>query len=345
MRNFVFIIAALAAIVSVGCSGDETLEAPEKKAISFENAFVDKRTRTTASDPSTTTNDISSFTVYGYQGTKILFNGTSVSKGTDNAWTYSPLKYWVAGETYNFVALADVTNPTVSINESSHAITTEISSFTNDGETDPLVSSQVEKTGVQTDAVEFTFKHLLAKVKFTFENGFSSNDDVTLQVKEVKITDAYETGKVKVVGGTTGPTITWSDQATSTSDNGFTLDFGDTGEIAPPASGSTDKNKDEAANAKLLIPSGTDKKYTITFKIDVIANATSTTDKLVTKTYEKSVEVSGQALDAGKSYNFLANLDASNIGDTELKPIKFAINEVSDWGTATSVTVPTPTTK
>jgi hypothetical protein len=251
----------------------------------------------------------------------------------------------VAGETYNFVALADVTNPTVSINESSHAITTEISSFTNDGETDPLVSSQVEKTGVQTDAVEFTFKHLLAKVKFTFENGFSSNDDVTLQVKEVKITDAYETGKVKVVGGTTGPTITWSDQATSTSDNGFTLDFGDTGEIAPPASGSTDKNKDEAANAKLLIPSGTDKKYTITFKIDVIANATSTTDKLVTKTYEKSVEVSGQALDAGKSYNFLANLDASNIGDTELKPIKFAINEVSDWGTATSVTVPTPTTK
>lgn len=343
MRNFVFIIAALAAFVTVGCSGDETLEAPEKKAISFENAFVDKRTRTTADDPSTTTNDISSFTVYGYQGTKILFNGTTVTKDDDSNWTYSPVKYWVSGATYNFVALANVTaTPTVSIDETSKAITTEISSFTNDGETDPLVSSQVEKTGVQTDAVEFTFKHLLAKVKFTFENGFSSNDDVTLQVRDVKITDAYKTGGVKVNGGTSATTITWSNQAKG---DGFTLDFGSTGEIAPPASGSTDKNKDEAANAKLLIPSGTDKEYTITFKIDVIANATSTTDKLVTKTYEKSVKVSGQALEAGKNYNFLANLDATNVSDSELKPIKFAINEVSDWGTATDVTVPTPTKK
>jgi hypothetical protein len=345
MRNFVFIIAALAAIVSVGCSGDETLEAPEKKAISFENAFVDKRTRTTADDPSTTTSNISEFTVYGYQGTKILFNGTTVSKDADGNWTYSPLKYWVAGETYNFVALANVTaTPTVSIDESSNAITTEISSFTNTGSADPLVSSQVEKTGVQTDAVEFTFKHLLAKVKFTFENGFGSNDDVTLQVKNVKITDAYKTGKVKVTGGTSATTISWSGQATDSSDDGFTLDFGNTGKIAPPASTESDNNSDEAANAKFLIPSLSSKSYTITFDVDVIANA-NTDYELVTKTYEKSVEVSGQALDAGKKYNFLAQLTASNLDENALQPIKFSVNQVSDWEDGGSVTVPTPTTK
>jgi hypothetical protein len=345
MRDFIFIIAALTAFISVGCSGDETIEAPEKKAISFENAFVDKRTRTEAEDPSTTKDNITGFTVYGYQGEKVLFDGTSVTKVTadDNSvsWTYSPVKYWVASATYNFVALANVTDPTVAINSDTKAITTDISSFTSTGIADPLVSSQVSSTGATSDGtVQFTFKHLLAKVKFTFENAFGSNDDVTLQVKNVKITDAYKTGSAKVVGGTS-TTITWSNQATDSSETGFSLDFGETGKINPPAQGATANNSDETTYAKLLIPSAASKSYTIKFDIDVIANA-GTDNELVTATYSKEVEVSNQALEAGKSYNFQAVLNANNVSDTELKPITFAINEVAAWEDGGSVTVPTP---
>jgi hypothetical protein len=333
-----FTIAAVAAFVTVGCSGDETLEAPEKKAISFDNAFVDKRTRTNAEDPSTTTDNISKFTVYGYQGTNLLFNGQEVSN-SGGTWSYSPVKYWISGETYNFVALANVTGATTSINSDTKTITTKISDFTNDGGADPLVSAQQTVTASTTtmgSAVSFSFKHLLAKVKFTFENAFAATDDVTLQIKNVTITNAYKKGNIDVSG--TDPTISW----TSQSDPTASLVFGNTGTIAPTS-------KDEAANAKLLIPSASTKEYTITFDVDIIAKVDDSTT-LVTKTYNKTVKVTNQALDGGKSYNFQAKLDATNIGgsntngidDGELKPIKFSINEVLDWTSGGDVTVMAP---
>lgn len=338
MKKIMFTIAAVAAFVTVGCSGDETLEAPEKKAISFDNAFVDKRTRTTAEDPSTTTDNITQFTVFGYQGTNLLFNGQEVSN-SGGTWSYSPVKYWISGETYNFVALANVTGATTSINSDTKTITTKISDFTNEGGADPLVSAQETVTASTTtmaSPVSFSFKHLLAKVKFTFENGFAATDDVTLQISNVKITNAYKKGNIEVSGAT--PTITW----TSQSDPTASLEFGNTGTIAPTS-------KDEAANARLLIPSASSKEYTITFDVDIIASVGEST--LVTKTYSKTVKVTNQALEGGKSYNFQAKLDANNIGgsntdgtdDGELMPIKFTINEVSNWGSENEVTVSIPT--
>jgi hypothetical protein len=50
-------------------------------------------------------------------------------------------------------------------------------------------------------------------------------------------------------------------------------------------------------------------------------------------------------LDAGKKYNFLAQLTASNLDENALQPIKFSVNQVSDWEDGGSVTVPTPSTK
>jgi hypothetical protein len=321
MRNYLHVAAAaIAAFVAVGCSNDEVVNAPEKTAISFDNAFVDKATRTTATDPSTTTTSISEFTVYGYQGTNKLFDGQKVTKdGSD--WTYSPLKYWVAGEEYKFVAISALTARS---SELSDGTFTTVASFESDGKIDPLASTLASQKGEASgnDVVKFTFKHLLAKIKFTFKNGFTSNDDVTLLVKNVKVTDAYQKGTVTVAAAS-ATTITWSDQSTD-----LELSFGKTEEIAQAG-------KDEATDAKLIIPS-TGKDYTVKFDVEVIANADQDADgagdKFTTVTYSHEVTLSGAEFVAGTSYNLIAELNAKNVNpDNEIEPIVFAVNEVETW--------------
>lgn len=319
MKNFLMFTAAMAAMCMVSCSNDEYTEVAESKAISFENAFVDKSTRAEL-DAFT----LSKFTVNGYQGENLLFDGQEVEKNTDGNWTYSPVKYWVADASYSFMAVADATVKEKSL--SGGTLTTKIE-FTNDGETDVLASAQVNQTGATEDAVAFTFKHLLSKVKFTFDNGFASDDDVTLQVKGVKITNAYTTATATVSGTT--PDISWDATGDAAQ---LELAFGDTEEIAPAAN-------DEAANTLYLIPSS-GKDYTVTFDIDVIANADND-NKFVSQTYSHTVTVSNVEFKPGYSYNLTASLNASNVGgeNETLLPINFSVNGVAQWADATSAIV------
>jgi hypothetical protein len=337
-------------LFATGCSSDEVVESASKaqKAITFENAFIDKSTRsTTAEDPSTTLDNLEKFLAYGFQADTLLFKGQSVSKDGDN-WIYSPLKYWVTDAAYNFIGVANLSSDATAeadlaadksegAAEGSKVLTLTISDFVSDGETDLLASAQVATTGAQNhEAVALTFKHLLSKVKFTFNNNFATNDDVTLKVDNVKITNAYQTGNV-VVAGTT-PTITWSDQDSES----LGLEFGNTDKISPASN-------DVAAKELLLIPSLDTKEYTVTFDVEVIANADSSKDgagaEIITAVYSHTAKVSGVEFKAGNSYNLVASLDNTNVNeDDEINPIKFTVTAVSSWVTNSDITFPSEDT-
>jgi hypothetical protein len=293
-----------------------------------------------------TTDDLEEFLAYGFQKDSLLFKGQSVIKdGTD--WTYTPLKYWVTGAAYNFIGVANLSsNATAEADlaadtsdgaaEGSKVLTLTISNFESDGETDLLASEQVATTGAQNhDAVALTFKHLLSKVKFTFKNGFTADDDATLKVTDVTITDAYKKGKVTVAGTT--PTIAWSDQ----SSNDLELEFGKTGEISPTG-------QDEAEYEWLLIPTTEDKDYTVTFKVNLFVNANSDAEgageKFISAVYPKEVKVSGVEFKAGNSYNLVANIDKNNISDDGINPIEFVVKEISSWETYSDITFPSEDT-
>lgn len=356
MRKYFYLFAAVAAMSLAGCSGDEVLESAsesktnvEAKPITFENAFVDKSTRgTTPTDPSATVKTLGTFYVFGYQKDSLLFNAqpvtdsqqyTAENKATASPiWGYTPMKYWVADAVYNFVALANYTGDgtTASTALSSGVITTTITDFKNTGEKDLLVSLQEYKKGPktisdQTDSiVSFTFQHLLSKVKFTFTNKFLTSDDVTLVVKDVKITNPYETGKVVITGAANGATSTantvaWSSQASATTTTA--LEFGKTGEITPT-------NSDPVAKELLLIP-GT-KDYTITFSVDIYANAdqskTGAGTKMVTATYKHSVKISSLELKPGYTYNLTAELSKYNVNpDATINQIIFTVTSITGW--------------
>jgi hypothetical protein len=347
MKKLFLYAMAVAGLVLASCSNDEVIDitsASQVRAISFSDAFVGNHTKTTAADPSYTVDSLTQFTVYGYQNTTLLFNATTVSYDKDSkAWVYSPLKYWMADTTYYFAAVANFSN--ITSNELKKDTTSIITkaSFTNNGTTDLLASSWVTKKGIPSDTVNFTFHHLLSKVKFTFKNDFSSNDDVVLKVDSVKITNAPKTAKVEFRAGAKADTLYWTELEETGS---LALLFGDTEKFAPTKSKlvyvktkegtavtgdkKVNETKDEAANALLLIPTE-ERDYTVTFNVELIVNAGSG-NEYVAQTYKHEVTIEALTLKAGFSYNLVATLSASNIDpNNELKPIVFSVESVKGW--------------
>ena len=62
MKKYLFLAVAATAMMA-SCSNDEVVEMAQGEAIAFDNAFIDKSTRSI--DPSITTETLNEFKVYG----------------------------------------------------------------------------------------------------------------------------------------------------------------------------------------------------------------------------------------------------------------------------------------
>ena len=88
MKKILF--AAAAAFALVSCEQENVTEVPHDLAISFDQTFVEGTYyRTKAENPSTTTESITGFNVWGYMKntTGLVFNGDEVTK-VNGVWTY-----------------------------------------------------------------------------------------------------------------------------------------------------------------------------------------------------------------------------------------------------------------
>jgi hypothetical protein len=326
------------------CSSDEILDVPVDKTIQFSGAFVDNSTR--ATDPSTTTNNLTSFNVYGWVSQTAgetttsaqIFDNVAVTKGSDNAWTYTDIQYWIAGGNYTFSAIKGYTagdGITFTIdNNGQRATSPKIEGFKSDGTTDLIYAEAGldEAKASGNGAVEFTFQHQLAKVKFSFLNKTAAKASIDAKITDIKITDAYETGTVVLSNTQHG--ASWSDQATGT----LSLDFGNagTGNINKTTS-STDNTTTgtESDNELLLIPTGDSPSYTVQFTTEIFQSDVSV--KKVTRT-----ATINQKLEAGYAYNFTAELDEKNIDpDNALEPITFTVTKVEGWVNQTTTALTT----
>ena len=356
------LFAALALVSMASCSNEEVLEVAQKEAIAFDNAFVDNATRSVF-DPSIKNTTIASFDVYGFVNkTGKIFEGTDVTgsgvTGTDpvtdaNAtWSYTGKpQYWVPGAIYNFCAVAPanavnatavVSNETEGANNTSNIITTTFG-YTNvdNNQIDLLYSEAACVAGKASgnDKVRFTFRHLLSKVKFSFENAYNGTN-ATIKVTAIKITDAVKNANVTLTSSET----TWSGQKET-----LTLNFGDatqepTEENKQPTATDYDFGTIyESYNEKLLIPSA-EKTYTVEFVVELFVSGTSIA------TYNHTVANNAAAKvtftpEAGKSYDIKAVINPGNINpEAAQEQIQFTVTTVEDWteGTANGVVVKTP---
>ena len=319
MKRFLFLgIAATAMLAS--CTNDETVEMNPQNAIGFET-FVDKSTRAAVD---VTKTNLTAFEVYGWRTkdtrTEQIFNAQEVT-ANNGVCTYSPLQYWVGGYNYTFEAIAPQSdNNSVTFNAANGASTI---TFVSDSETDLIYATRSKDLTSTTnltetpEAVGLVFNHLLSRVKFSFVNGFPANSDVELTVSNVKINDAGTTAIC------TSSTKTWA-AATAFSDVNF----------ASTAVANIAGTKSAETEHKYLIPADI-KAYTVTFTVVMTQGGVSDTfNHTVTLSTDELV------LDAGKSYNLTATLDAQNINPNgDLFPIEFTAT-VTAWEDFTEVTIP-----
>jgi hypothetical protein len=342
MKRTILFGLASAALLAVGCTNDETVEIPATKAITFADAFVNNNTK---ADPSTKLTTLTAFNVYGYvtttEGESQIFNGDDVTKsGSD--WTYTNTQYWIDGGSYVFSAVAP-TEEGATTDLSDGVITTTISSFESDGETDLIYATSTAKgKASENNAVGLTFNHLLSKVKFTFVNGFPTTSNISLNVTDVTISDAVKAAQVEADGTTT----TWTLPETVSKGE---LVFGN---VATKAS---EDAKEElttiaptddatAINEKLLIPT-TSENYTVTFNVALLQGGSN----LKIKEYPVTATIKGQTFEPGNVYNITATLTEKNVNPdgTSLESIKFTVSGVNGWNTPDKegTAVPEATTK
>lgn len=336
------LIAVLAFAAIAACNKTEVVDQPVGNAIAFDNAFVDNATKS-VNDPSyTNTNMFDDFVVYGYVEGAELFPGTVVSKNITNEaltktdWKYDGTKYWIAGAKYNFNAVAPSTGANWTKTEAS-ADGVKLS-LTNNGTQDVLYAKTAELEGkaASNSPVEFSFRHILSKVKFSFVNGYNATN-ATIRVKNIKINNAYETGNVALGASNTEWTAHAQD-ATLELDFGMATDNESTSDVKENVEVAYAYNATyESQNELFLIPvsiaatEAAPAGYKVTFTVELLVSGT------LVKTYNHTTYVALEPV-AGQAYDITATITAENIDpDHAQEPIEFTVAALPGWGTTNNV--------
>lgn len=336
MKKIFIAIVALAA--ATACSNSEIVSV-NREAIGFDNAFINNSVRS-VNDPSWANDNLfGDFAVYGCVESASLFDNVEV-EGPN--WTYTNTQYWITGAKYNFAAIAPFANGqsgvfSVAADANNNYVGTTTLPFTNvDGTNDLLYAQNAQIVGASSgnnSTVEFNFRHVLSKVKFSFENAYNAST-ATIKVYDVKIENAWESATA-----TLGETSTaWGSHAGdvvllfgNASDDEATTDVKEKVEVAY-AYGKTY----ETLNERLLIPgvapavtgvNNVTNAYKVTFKVDLLVNGTKI------KEYAHTAYVEFAPV-AGYSYDIKAEINAENIDPAnEQEPIEFTVTNIGGWET------------
>lgn len=315
MKKLLFV--ALAAVGMTACvQNEELVVAGGDVAIAFENAYVYNATK--ADNVTTTTGSITGFDVWAYMdevgGTVLTDEDVTKNGGT---WGYTNIQYWTPKHTYYFAALspmnsANVTETLAADPEAQLGLGTV--AFTNvDGTEDLLYAKAKVETPEQSvlsttgmDAVKFQFQHLLSKVRFTFKNGFTT-DNMKVTVSNVEMSVPKSATIDLAVADYAEGWVLGAEK--------FNLQFGGVEELAAQASAGT-------AEDRLTIPAAATEEYTVTF--DVVVKSGSV---VAYEVENMTATITGYQIKMGCAYNFIAEITPDNL---DLKAIEFDA-QVDEW--------------
>ena len=315
MKKILFAVLAVAALVS--CSKEQVVIEQPKAAIGFDT-FVENSTR--ATDLVVGEFD---FGVYGLvekgSNSALIFNNQEVA----NDGSYSPVQYWIASAQYYFTAIAPYTNAKwtyTTTNAHSGKITFDNSAaaanqdllfaYNKPAQTPAAITAQPAKVG-------FTFNHMLSRVRFTFANGFGEGSNITLQVTDVTITDAYATADLAVTNG--APADAWTNFGAT-----FSKNFGQVGGNTLATLTDAGATMSAATEHFYLIPAN--KAYNVTFTVKLFQAGVEL------DTYNRTATIPATAMAKGMSYDIKTTLTAQNTSDDgQLYPILFEVAGVTAW--------------
>lgn len=357
MKKVIFALAAVVALAA--CSQEDVIVADKGAAIGFDT-FVENSTRS-VKDPSwSNTKLFKDFGVYGYVENAKLFNNVEVKGSALNGeWSYADnlTQYWITGAKYSFAAIAPKANAkdnvfSVALDENDNYVGTTVLPFTNENGTNELENGTndllyaqnaqyVAGVSGQNGKVGFNFRHLLSKVKFSFENAYNASN-ATIRVKNVKMTNTWKSATATLGVNSTS----WG------SHNDATLDlyFGNAAESAVNADYDYKYNNTvETYNERLMIP-GVAPEVTYTKK-DAEGNPTEVTENVYVVEFTVELLVNGTVVKsyphtayakftpvAGNFYDIKTQINETNIDpDNKQESIQFTVTAIKDWGTENAV--------
>ena len=302
-------VSVLAIASMVACMNDEIVSVQKGNPIAFDS-FVENATRVGYNS-----GNLDGFDVWAFMDSTdgVILVDEDVEKDGQGKYSYTNTQYWLPGHTYYFAALAPVNsaNVTETLATGDDALkglgTVE---FTNvNGIEDLLYAATSVVANDNQGPVNFQFNHLLSKVKFSFTNTFD-NDRYSFEVCDIVMT-APEVGTID---------LTADEYAWTNVDGEIDLEYGNTLKA-------TMGNTVSPADERLTIPAGATQEYIVTFVVKLYVNEIAEPAMV----YNKKTKISGLALEAGKAYNFAAEINQSTL---ELDKIEFDA-KVDEWGTGT----------
>lgn len=308
MKKDLFLLAA-AVVVMAGCSKTEMVEMPDSAVIGFGNAYIGNPIQSRAVSTLTTAN-IDAFYVYGGHDNSLTntFDGTKVSK-SGGTWSYSPVRYWNAGTTYQFAAYAPEIpggKGTVGTDDANGRLTFTDYVCDPDNQLDLIYAEQsITAQAENNSPVSFNFQHLLSMIKFTFKSGFPN--DVPVTVSELKV---------------------YGMAAQGTYSNGWTPDENQAvaegtpfNELVTVTAENTALQATQAASANFVVIPQFGGSVTVSFKAAVSLDASEVKTKEFTTTLVPAWE-------AGNCYNYVATITEQNM---EVESITYDDPTVTEW--------------
>ncbi|MFK2809543.1 fimbrillin family protein [Bacteroides fragilis] len=341
-KSFFVLGVAVAALAS--CTNEEVVDMPQSRAIQF-GTFVNHSTRSSSSSVTETTDlTLNKFFVFGSYDenskwipvyTNVQVNGGQV--GDKSIWTPTQTAYWQVSKDYLFGAYSDGDhkNNTATFDETNKQLVFENYTAENGKDLIVAISKLTSKAdATQNTAVNLSFYHMLSQVKFTFEN--TDSPDYTMKISDIKVS-AVKTTKGTATYGKEKPTILWE---TTSSTPKAEYDFGTIEDIA-------EEFKEDTHTTTCFVIPQSNENLLVTFT----ATFSDKSGKTIAQNKIKgSLKYSGNAegTEQGKwtegfKYNYTVEINGSTIDpDLEGQEIKFQVEAVNGWETASNTDIENP---
>ena len=317
MKKSMFLLG-IATVALASCTNEEVVEMPQNRAIGF-STFLNNTTRTVTDLSSLSDGD---YYVIGYYGTSQYSNDNIVFNNEANTMEY----YWQANNHYQFASYSDGTNRIASGvsftpgNPGSLVISDY--AVTDDNDLLGAISADVHCTDATSmSKVPLTFKHLLSKVRFTFNSAIG--EDYTLAITNLKF-NAISTATATF----NGTAATWV--GTVKTDYVYPDEIID---LCAVGNLNEDGNLYTQAVEKFVIPQDVpasgqqiQASFTATLSGDGITDGTASKNFIAVLTVPTT-----NAWASGTIYNYTTTLTADQITDDLEYPILFEVTEITDW--------------
>lgn len=348
MKKIHYLAMCLLATSLAACTQNEEISSLEnQKAITFDT-YVGRDAATRASVIDVTALQTTGFGVLGYY-TETAWAETATpnfmydQKVSGANWSYEPLKYWPATGNISFFAYAPHGTGTLSANNAAGTPTLAytVPNKVADQKDLLVAGAQKDKT---SNTVNFTFKHALSRIGFGVKLAAANAIDAgtSIAFSSISLKADFNSSNTLTLDLDANNDVQWGTPTTATEVT-YTLNNTDneTDNIADIASLSTTTAAINNTSSYLMVLpqdfSG------VGDEMEITANFSLSTkdDNLVGNKFTANYEFTGKValeLEAGKAYTIVLVLgktgDTDGDGDDDdsiLIPIKFAVDEVTDW--------------